>query len=1028
MFNKTIRSALSLALVLCMVLGLCGNALAVNVPGGATVTNRFNSVIEQLETAIDNLEAQIEEHEKTLADGEAKLEDGKAKLEEGKQKLAELKQLLADADNAINEEGGYQDQLDEARALWQSYMDAIYEEGGYEDQLEDALKAFNEKLNEVGLGELKKAMDDAEAAYNAAVDAREAELAKLFPELIAAFAEAEAEFDRLNEEYGNMWNEAAEKEGPLLEQLWALFDEGKDYGDPEVDALDAQILAIWEAVDAFAMEVVQPARMAWYDAMNALNAKRYGEEMAAFNEAVGQAELAWYDAQDAYYAQYNIVNEASDYALSDAEDQYWNKYWELDAAKWDLQQADMELTKAQNQMDQAVALIADAEEAIKVVEAEMEEAEGVIADAEAILADAKPAMEQAKLTIADARAVIANLKGAYADLQDAINNPKANAAFVKELIRTMQADMRTLWTSVKDLQDSANALLDAYAKLEGKSLVYDGFEYYHEAVRYELPNGDVYEYPEVFVKVEGFTYNMPQLPASAERLVNLLDTVITRAVTAYQTARYYWLLAKDRFNLDITISVESLDLLTRANARKVYDWLYNNPDKVVAAVKEYGLYALELLTKYGPYGVELMEKHSDIIVKTLKLLGGAAYLGADYIYAHSAGVMGFAGKAIDFLMQYKGQVMDVARKLYAKYGDEAKALINVYVDYLNLEERYADAIHADYTIYHDSLYVALGDQTATGAAEKLAGLLQIANAEDLTGYGMSVGDAILQVGENAELIAKADLITLGFSNLAADQAMLNALAGEDVTNWTKVLDERLVDAIESALALLRDRLTTDGYPTQAVDQLIVGASAYIYHYAARAVRFPQLVSAIREVNEDALIVITGAYNELDNVVVEYAGREINLGSINRFLVKATNLENLLQAMYTEGVVYASAYEVETVYEANGAQKTNLMGLLMSFMDDEMLPSEAGEAYIAEQIFNTLTVKYEILGDVNGDHRVNCRDVRLLMCYVSGMADEADVDLAMADVNGDGRVNARDVRLLMLYVSGMAEHFPACDHA
>ena len=60
----------------------------------------------------------------------------------------------------------------------------------------------------------------------------------------------------------------------------------------------------------------------------------------------------------------------------------------------------------------------------------------------------------------------------------------------------------------------------------------------------------------------------------------------------------------------------------------------------------------------------------------------------------------------------------------------------------------------------------------------------------------------------------------------------------------------------------------------------------------------------------------------------------------------------------------------------------------------------------------------VLGDVNGDGRVNARDARLLLRYAAGLADENEIVLDAADYNGDGRVNARDARALLRYAAGL----------
>ena len=58
----------------------------------------------------------------------------------------------------------------------------------------------------------------------------------------------------------------------------------------------------------------------------------------------------------------------------------------------------------------------------------------------------------------------------------------------------------------------------------------------------------------------------------------------------------------------------------------------------------------------------------------------------------------------------------------------------------------------------------------------------------------------------------------------------------------------------------------------------------------------------------------------------------------------------------------------------------------------------------------------IAGDVNGDGKVNNKDVSALFKHVSGIS--VTVDETGADCNGDGSVNNKDVSLLFKYVSGM----------
>jgi Ca2+-binding EF-hand superfamily protein len=57
-------------------------------------------------------------------------------------------------------------------------------------------------------------------------------------------------------------------------------------------------------------------------------------------------------------------------------------------------------------------------------------------------------------------------------------------------------------------------------------------------------------------------------------------------------------------------------------------------------------------------------------------------------------------------------------------------------------------------------------------------------------------------------------------------------------------------------------------------------------------------------------------------------------------------------------------------------------------------------------------------DVNGDGKINARDVRLLLRYIAGLTDAGEVKEGAADFNGDGRINARDARTILRYIAGL----------
>ena len=62
-------------------------------------------------------------------------------------------------------------------------------------------------------------------------------------------------------------------------------------------------------------------------------------------------------------------------------------------------------------------------------------------------------------------------------------------------------------------------------------------------------------------------------------------------------------------------------------------------------------------------------------------------------------------------------------------------------------------------------------------------------------------------------------------------------------------------------------------------------------------------------------------------------------------------------------------------------------------------------------------KQVLLGDVNGDGRINARDARALLRFIAGLED-GQLDERVADFNEDGRVNARDARAMLRFIAGL----------
>ena len=367
--------------------------------------------------------------------------------------------------------------------------------------------------------------------------------------------------------------------------------------------------------------------------------------------------------------------------------------------------------------------------------------------------------------------------------------------------------------------------------------------------------------------------------------------------------------------------------------------------------------------------------------------------------------------------------------LYEEYGDDAEALIQVYVEYLELEERYYNATHTQLTICCGTKYVAIGDtvSAANSYAQLLAKDLYLNNYKGI--YAATVENAVGLVAGNAD-IANADMITLGFGNMTAINAMIEQLLGDGSydPDWAVFGNEDVDDLVFKTLAEVETELVNAGMDAETVATTLDGVEAFAYAYLNQRLDYIRLIDEIQAVNPDAKIVIVGAYNELKDMTIVLDGNAVNVGEYLFPMVCIANLQSLAEGFLNENVIYVDAYKVEMNNGGGLFDLSEVDGqgdILFTITGEDLLPNANGHAYIAEQIAGALDVEYAMWGDVNGDHVVNCRDARLILQYTVGMITADELDLAWGDVNGDGKVNSRDARLILQLRSGQIEHFPVC---
>ena len=380
---------------------------------------------------------------------------------------------------------------------------------------------------------------------------------------------------------------------------------------------------------------------------------------------------------------------------------------------------------------------------------------------------------------------------------------------------------------------------------------------------------------------------------------------------------------------------------------------------------------------------------------------------------------------------------DVAKALVALAGtvDESlaaptsKVLDNIKTMLNNV---YKSNTTADYVINKDSYYVALGDADAYGQSAELLtqemGLLH--KYANLTESGLSASELLANIEAYAAEIAKADLVTLGFSanTFTAFTASQVKLAMYDRTpvemDWAALIGEAGATNVAEALASTEAYFIEEGVPARYASVMTLAIESYVFAYVSHMVDYVQVTQAIHAINPEALLVLVGMYNPLDGVILDLGESQINLGQYVRYLVDATNVYTLGNAVVIPEAIYADAPAVEMVSPGTVIDVVNFIGELVYNPNalDAYAPTDAGYEYIKDQILATLNVEHGLLGDADSNGVVNNIDAMMILQYHTGIIEADRLDLTVCDVNNDGVVNNVDAMMVLQYHTGVITEF------
>ena len=349
-------------------------------------------------------------------------------------------------------------------------------------------------------------------------------------------------------------------------------------------------------------------------------------------------------------------------------------------------------------------------------------------------------------------------------------------------------------------------------------------------------------------------------------------------------------------------------------------------------------------------------------------------------------------------------------------------------------EKYGPQDSNYYEITDDSYYVGIGDGSA--ASEQYTDYVGLFAAENRLDYknlaknGLLIQDAASVLTENKDDIAKADLITFGFSNVTLLEEALEAAISNTIPlgnpveyNWESLVTAEGVAYVDNMLESIRNELVAAGISGEftftmesiinieikinVTDFVMAFMESYAYNALTYAYTMPEYINAVRAINPDAKILVVGMYNPFKGRSLEFEGNTLPIGDMLDTIVDFSALHAKVYSSLTENVIYVAAPEVENVNKGATMTVVEFAGAIMA--KHGLYPNQAGHTYIKDQLVNALDINNTtpLMGDADLDGTVSVLDATLIQRYGAQLDDMNEKQLKVADFDNDGNVTVMD---------------------
>ena len=930
--------------------------------------------IAALEAALAELEKQINDKiaqiEQELRDLEAQLKDLYAQLENAADELkAHIEAKIAEIEAKIAQLKAQLLELNEKLQNMVAEVKAAIAELKAELQ-----KALEKGL--VSLENLKRALEDLEQKVLALIDAAKNAAVEEFHAAIEALRNAMC---ALKEAACQLIGEAHEK---LMEALWEgmqwLVDEMieaiKQYAPELADAIYNYLYNNAEEVIAFFMEygdcILQILKEMGKAALAiiAYTLYMYGAEVAAFfvenYELLINSIIKWAEIHgENFIALLQVYAEAL--GLCDAvREQIDLLNAQLDALKRQLEELKQQL------LDANEAIKAEIEEQIAKIEAMIEKIEEALAELEAKLQK----LYQDVLDMAEA---VMEAVDAIIELHDIIAG-KVEGSVEEAIAKLKQALDRLgdLVNVVSELVEKIEMLIDELQVLAEK--ISDLIEQMQEMVQ-QIKDAIL----EMNEKVEKILAQIEQTIEQIENTVEQLVEMTEQALIALKKA--------------------VMALIDAVNA-------------VIKAIKD-AVAELYNTTFYADY---VVSKESYYVS-----LGDTSAIGVDNEDSTSFAYKLAQELGLDVDAQYAQLAMAGMRPTDLRYILDENFIPDEYTNRIGT----IDQIRADYLAElakADLITISMGNGTFNDfVTAQMNGTIAGIINEDLAMwlnnpfYGRVIKNELSKYVDLTATSYEMDWVSyIGEDGVEILEDVLNTIRENAIANG---VEELITIDVAEAIGMKLPAGSSMVINIPAADLVAYMAECYLYAYVTYEMDYIAVYDLLQEVAPDALVVLVGMYNPMDEMVLTLGDMSIEMGQYYNYFTDILNLHHIYNAVHNENTIFVDVPETESIFDESLAGtdgEISVVDFVMNNLTGVMNynPTADGHTYIKDEIMNHLNVSYYgLLGDINLDGKVTSSDVNLLYRYIMKDVELTGLQLYLANLNEDGKVSCSDLNILYRYV-------------